>query len=30
LLKRNFKPRALHPRLSSGPEEENHPPALVS
>jgi hypothetical protein len=30
LLKRNFKPRALHPRLGSRPEEENHAPALAS
>jgi multidrug efflux pump subunit AcrB len=24
LLKRNFTPRELHPRLRSGPQEENH------
>jgi CzcA family heavy metal efflux pump len=30
LLKRNFKPRALHPRLSSMPEEENHALAHLS
>jgi hypothetical protein len=30
LLKRNFKPRELHPRLRSGPEEERHAPASVA
>jgi multidrug efflux pump subunit AcrB len=29
LLKRNFKPRELHPRLRSGPEEERHAPATA-
>jgi multidrug efflux pump subunit AcrB len=30
LLKRSFKPRALHPRLRSRPAQESHAPALVS
>jgi CzcA family heavy metal efflux pump len=30
LLKRNFKPRELHPRLRSGPEDERHAPASVA
>ena len=29
LLKQNFKPRELHPRLRSGPEEERHAPATA-